>query len=163
TRSSSLCSFSAWSAPCISRSAGHCRLPAPAWSGGWPRRLAKSRNSGEEFFRERNVMSKSNGINFGIDRRRTLMLRAAAISAPSLLGTAAHAITPAEIKSKGKLVIGIQGDNPPWGFVDTSGKQDGFDADIGRLFAKDLGVEAEFMPLAVANRIPALTAGRVDI
>jgi polar amino acid transport system substrate-binding protein len=40
---------------------------------------------------------------------------------------------------------------------------DGFDADIGRLFAASLGVQAEFIPLAVANRIPALTTGRVDV
>ena len=73
------------------------------------------------------------------------------------------AATPSEIKAKGKLVIGIQGDNPPWGFVDSTGKQDGFDADIAALFAKELGVPVEFVPLAVANRIPALTTGRVDI
>jgi len=60
-------------------------------------------------------------------------------------------------------VIGIQGDNPPWGFVNTSGKQEGLDADMGELFAKELGVAVEFMPLAVANRIPALTTGRVDV
>jgi len=75
----------------------------------------------------------------------------------------AFAITPAEIKAKGKLVVGIQGDNPPWGFVNTSGKQEGFDADVGAAFAKELGVAVEFVPLAVANRIPALTSGRVDI
>ena len=65
--------------------------------------------------------------------------------------------------SRGKLLIGIQGDNPPWGFVNTSGAADGFDAEIGKAFAKFLGVEAEFVPLAVVNRIPALTTGRVDI
>src|SRR5476651_2621090 len=75
----------------------------------------------------------------------------------------AFAVTPAEIKAKGKLVVGIHGDNPPWGFVNTSGKQEGFDADIGTAFAKELGVSVEFVPLAVANRIPALTSGRVDI
>lgn len=34
---------------------------------------------------------------------------------------------------------------------------------MGELFAKELGVQVEFAPLAVANRIPALTAGRVDV
>jgi polar amino acid transport system substrate-binding protein len=48
----------------------------------------------------------------------------------------------ADIKKKGTITIGIQG---------------------GRLFAAELGVKAEFMPLAVANRIPALTTGRVDV
>ena len=68
-----------------------------------------------------------------------------------------------DVKKKGVVVIGIQGDNPPWGYVDSSGKQDGIDADMGRAFAEYLGVKADFVPLAVANRIPALTTGRVDI
>jgi polar amino acid transport system substrate-binding protein len=95
--------------------------------------------------------------------RRSLMVGAAALAAPAILARPAFAVTPSDIKAKGKIAIGIQGDNPPWGYVDTSGKQDGFDADIGKLFASELGVAAEFTPLAVANRIPALTAGRVDI
>ena len=66
-------------------------------------------------------------------------------------------------QKKGTVTIGIQGGNSPWGFVNTSGTQDGFDADIGRLFATELGVKTEFVPLAVVNRIPALTTGRVDV
>ncbi len=94
--------------------------------------------------------------------RRTFLAATTALAATATIGTA-RAVTPAEIKSRGKIIVGIQGDNPPWGFVNTSGQQEGFDADIARLFAKELGVEVEFMPLAVANRIPALTSGRVDI
>jgi polar amino acid transport system substrate-binding protein len=89
---------------------------------------------------------------------------AALLAAPAVLkSTSAFAVTPDEIKKRGKVIIGIQGDNPPWGFVNTSGKQEGLDADMGELYAKELGVQAEFVPLAVANRIPALTAGRVDV
>jgi polar amino acid transport system substrate-binding protein len=94
--------------------------------------------------------------------RRTFLAATTALAATATIGTA-RAVTPAEIKSRGKIIVGIQGDNPPWGFVNTSGQQEGFDADIARLFGKELGVEVEFMPLAVANRIPALTSGRVDI
>ncbi|CDN51889.1 transporter substrate-binding domain-containing protein [Neorhizobium galegae] len=96
-------------------------------------------------------------------KRRHVLLGAAALMAAVSLGQPAAAITPAEIKAKGKLVVGIQGDNPPWGFVTSAGKQDGFDADMGALFAKELGVEVEFVPLEVNNRIPALTSGRVDV
>lgn len=98
-----------------------------------------------------------------INRRKLILAGGAFLAAPAILTRSAFATTPAEIKAKGKVVIGIQGDNPPWGFVDTSGKQDGFDADIGALFAKELGVTAEFSALAVANRIPALVTGRVDV
>ena len=77
---------------------------------------------------------------------------------------AANAGTIDDIKAKGKIVIGIQAANPPWGYVDaTTGNADGIDADMGKAFAKELGVKAEFVGLEVANRIPALTAGRVDV
>ena len=101
-------------------------------------------------------------FNLKLNRRHAL-LGAAALVAAVTLSQPAAAITPAEIKAKGKLVVGIQGDNPPWGFVTSAGKQDGFDAEMGALFAKELGVEVEFVPLEVNNRIPALTSGRVDV
>lgn len=97
------------------------------------------------------------------NRRDVLIGGAALIAMPALMTHSSFAITPAEIKAKGKVVIGIQGDNPPWGFVNSSGQQQGLDADIGELYGKFLGVPVEFVPLEVANRIPALTAGRVDV
>jgi polar amino acid transport system substrate-binding protein len=96
-------------------------------------------------------------------RRTVLVAGATLLAAPAIMTRAAFAVTPDEIKKKGKVVIGIQGDNPPWGFVNTAGKQEGLDADIGELYGKFLGVPFEFVPLEVANRIPALTAGRVDV
>ncbi|WP_163874363.1 transporter substrate-binding domain-containing protein [Rhizobium laguerreae] len=95
--------------------------------------------------------------------RRNAMLGAVALVAAVTLAQPAAAITPDEIKARGKIIVGIQGDNPPWGFVTSGGKQDGLDADIATLFAKELGVSVEFVPLEVNNRIPALTAGRVDV
>lgn len=97
-----------------------------------------------------------------LTRRRVLIGAAAVLAATSFAGSAA-AITPQEIKARGKIIVGIQGDNPPWGFVTSAGKQDGFDADMATLFANELGVTVEFVPLEVNNRIPALTSGRVDV
>ncbi len=99
----------------------------------------------------------------GLNRRQLIATGAATLAMPMLITRPALAVTPAEIKSRGKVIIGIQGDNPPWGFVNSAGKQEGLDADISELFAKELGVPAEFVQLAVANRIPALTSGRVDV
>lgn len=95
--------------------------------------------------------------------RRTVLALMAAAALPLSLPAVAHAGTVEEAKAKGKVVIGIQGDNSPWGFVNSSGVQDGLDADIGKAFAESLGVQAEFVPLAVANRIPALVTGKVDV
>jgi polar amino acid transport system substrate-binding protein len=97
-------------------------------------------------------------------RRRGFIAAAlAALVTPTVMRARAFAITADEIKKRGKVIIGIQGDNPPWGFVNSAGKQEGIDADIGELFAKELGVPVQFVPLEVANRIPALTSGRVDV
>jgi polar amino acid transport system substrate-binding protein len=98
-----------------------------------------------------------------IQTRRHLLAGAALGAAALLLPRPAAANTVAEIRRRGRVIIGIQGDNPPFGFVNSQGVQDGYDADVGRLFAAHLGVQAEFVPLAVANRIPALTTGRVDV
>jgi polar amino acid transport system substrate-binding protein len=100
---------------------------------------------------------------FLLNRRQSLLAGLGMGLAATFATSAAMADSVSDIKKKGTIVIGIQGDNPPWGFVNTSGVQEGFDADIGRAFAEYLGVKAEFAPLAVANRIPALTAGRVDV
>jgi len=100
-------------------------------------------------------------MTFG--RRSVLALMAATAALPFMAPVDAAAATLEEAKAKGKVVIGIQGDNSPWGFVNSSGVQDGLDADIGKAFAKSLGLEAEFVPLAVANRIPALMTGKVDV
>ncbi|MFN6986255.1 MAG: transporter substrate-binding domain-containing protein, partial [Rhizobium oryzihabitans] len=96
-------------------------------------------------------------------RRALLALAAATVALPFVTPGDAFAGTVEEAKAKGKVVIGIQGDNSPWGFVNSSGVQDGLDADIGKAFADYLGVKAEFVPLAVANRIPALLTGKVDV
>lgn len=77
--------------------------------------------------------------------------------------TAADARSVEDTKAAGTIRIGIQGDNCPWGCINSSGAADGYDADLGKAFADYLGVKAEFVPLAVANRIPALTTDKVDV
>jgi polar amino acid transport system substrate-binding protein len=68
-----------------------------------------------------------------------------------------------ELKSNGKIVIGIQGENPPWGFVDENNQSAGFDADFARLLGEEIGVPVEFTRVAVANRIPTLMTNKVDL
>ena len=90
---------------------------------------------------------------------RAVLLAAALLP----LAATAQARTVEEAKASGKVIIGIQGDTCPWGCINATGEADGFDADMGRAFADYLGVEAEFVPLQVANRIPALTTDKVDV
>lgn len=96
----------------------------------------------------------------------TRLSRRAVLAAGILIAAlpmAAQARSLADAKASGAITVGIQGDNSPWGFVNSSGVQDGYDADIARAFAKHLGVEVKFTPLAVANRIPALQTQKVDL
>jgi polar amino acid transport system substrate-binding protein len=86
-----------------------------------------------------------------------------ALALSMMVAGAANARSVKEAKAAGTVIVGIQGDNQPWGFIDASGVQSGFDADMAKAFANHLGVKVQFTPLAVANRIPALVTGKVDV
>ena len=95
--------------------------------------------------------------------RRTITGALASIAIFGTIGTgAAMADTLDNIKERGKVVIGIQGDNPPFGFLDTTGGNDGYDADLSKLFAEYLGVDLELVIVTNQNRIAALQVGKVD-
>lgn len=70
-----------------------------------------------------------------------------------------------EIKEAGKLVVGTSADYPPYEFhvikdgVDTIV---GFDIEIAKEIAADLGVEVEFKDMAFNGLLAALEAGGVD-
>src|SRR6266436_4626530 len=98
--------------------------------------LAKFRRIKQKQLEENAMTGKKLSM---LNRRDILLAGAVLLAAPAVMTRPAFAITPTEIKSKGKVVIGIQGDNPPWGFVNSSGKQEGLDAEIGELYAKYLG------------------------
>lgn len=71
-----------------------------------------------------------------------------------------------KIRQRGKLLVGIFTDKPPFGFVDEKGRYVGFDTDLARRFAKDLlGDEnkAEFVVVEPASRIPFLQSDKVDL
>ena len=58
----------------------------------------------------------------------------------------ASAQTVDEIKKKGTINVGLLVDFPPYGTVDAQNKPDGYDADVAKLFAKDLGVKLNSCP-----------------
>ena len=70
------------------------------------------------------------------------------------------------IKSKGKLVVGTSADYPPYEFHATvDGKDEivGFDIDIAKEVAQDLGVEIEVKDMDFDGLLVALQAGKVDM
>jgi len=68
-----------------------------------------------------------------------------------------------QIKSSGKVIIGVFSDKAPFGYVDANGDYQGYDVYFARRIAKDLGVEAEFISVEPASRVEYLKTGKVDI
>ncbi len=71
-----------------------------------------------------------------------------------------------EIKQAGKLVLGTSADYPPYEFHKEIDGQDtivGFDIEIAKEIAKDLGVELEIKDMDFDGLLLALNSGKVDI
>lgn len=95
-------------------------------------------------------------------------IRSAAFAVLAGLGLMGAAVTAnaqalENIKKAGVVRIGVMGEQAPWGSIDASGKNIGYDVDVGRLIGEELGVKVEFVPNAVAARIPNLVTDKVDL
>jgi len=73
---------------------------------------------------------------------------------------------PAAVKSRNRFIIGVKCDVPPFGYIDVQGKNQGFDVEIGRWFARYAFGRAQrvtFVCAPTAAREPLITSGRVDL
>ena len=68
-----------------------------------------------------------------------------------------------DILSKGVVKIAVPEAFAPFGSVGSSGEHEGYDVDVAKLIAKDLGVKLELVPVVSKQRIPFLETGRVDL
>jgi polar amino acid transport system substrate-binding protein len=74
-----------------------------------------------------------------------------------------------EILARGKLIVGVTSEAPPFGYIDEKGELVGFDIDIARLLAKQLfngddsAKRIEFVKQGFAARWPNVESGTVDI
>jgi polar amino acid transport system substrate-binding protein len=59
--------------------------------------------------------------------------------------------------------IAVPSDTPPFGFKGTDGQLRGLDIDMANLIAAKLGAKAKLVPVASADRIPALQQNKVDL
>jgi ABC-type amino acid transport substrate-binding protein len=72
--------------------------------------------------------------------------------------------TMAELQERGQITIGVKFDVPPFGFLNPQTDEvEGFDVDLGRAIATELGVEPEFIEAISDNRIPFLQDGTADL
>ena len=67
-----------------------------------------------------------------------------------------------DIKERGAIKIGLS-IFTPWSMRDKNGELIGFELDVGKKLAEDMGVEAEFIPTSWDGIIPALVSGKFDV
>lgn len=70
------------------------------------------------------------------------------------------------VKDKGILVLGTSADYPPYEFhkeIDGADTIVGFDIEIAKAIALDMGVELEIVDMKFEGLLPALEAGKIDL
>ncbi|WP_328584300.1 transporter substrate-binding domain-containing protein [Streptomyces sp. NBC_00370] len=73
---------------------------------------------------------------------------------------------PAEVKSKGKLTVGVKCDYPPFGYIDESSKNAGFEIDIAHQMAAYAFGDPDALTLTCvtgSNRVSFLASKRIDL
>lgn len=95
--------------------------------------------------------------------RKTMVL-GLATAAAALVANTAMANKLDDIKARGTLICGTQNASSPYGFQDPKTREYvGYDVDMCKAIAKQMGVKLEHKPLSTEARIPELKMGRVDI
>ncbi|MEX5284933.1 amino acid ABC transporter substrate-binding protein [Selenomonas sputigena] len=61
-----------------------------------------------------------------------------------------------------KIVIGLDDNFPPMGFLDENNEITGFDVDLAKEAAKRLGTEVEFKPIDWSSKEAEIQSGRID-
>ncbi|MCG8565802.1 MAG: transporter substrate-binding domain-containing protein, partial [Desulfobacterales bacterium] len=67
-----------------------------------------------------------------------------------------------KIQKRGVIRVGMS-TFVPWAMKDKTGRLIGFEIDVARKLAKDMGVDVEFVPTAWSGIIPALLTGKFDV
>ncbi len=70
--------------------------------------------------------------------------------------------TVEQVMKRGTLRVGMS-TFVPWAMKDKTGKLIGFEIDVARQLAADMGVQVEFVPTKWAGIIPALLTGKFDV
>ena len=72
--------------------------------------------------------------------------------------------TMAKLQQEGEITIGVKFDVPPFGFKNPkSGNVEGFDIDLAKAIADELGVKPKYIEALSDNRIPFLKDGTADL
>ena len=92
---------------------------------------------------------------------RTRLLVSAMLALALTVPAAADKL--ADIKARGRLLVGVTESSPPFSFRDNGQGIVGYDVDLAERVAKSLGVTTEKIAIINAERIAALQQDRVDL
>ena len=122
-------------------------------------------------------MSRRNECGGGTQSMREHRLRRRASMVPGALwaiwlltqvlcSTTSIAGTLDDIRSRGKLIVGVKTDYAPLGFIDASGNNAGVEVELAKFIAGQLlgdPAKVEFVPVVFKNRVDYLLSGKIDI
>ena len=91
-----------------------------------------------------------------------LLFRGSSSLAGSLQQQLQNESTIEQVMKRGVLRVGMD-TFVPWAMKDKTGEYIGFEIDIARRLAEDMGVRVEFVPTKWAGIIPALLTGKFDV
>jgi polar amino acid transport system substrate-binding protein len=107
----------------------------------------------------RKIMSNTLGLAFAALTSTVFTLPAMAQSTTQTLSSESVIET---IKKDGVIRIGLS-IFTPWSMRDKNGELIGFELDVGRKLAEDMGVDVEFVPTAWDGIIPQLVSSNFDV
>ena len=81
----------------------------------------------------------------------------------ALKGQRANADDLAAIKQRGRLIVGVKADYPPFGFQSPSGEIVGIEPALAADVAQTLDVKLELVPVDTSNRIQFLQRDKIDL
>ncbi|MDA9949304.1 transporter substrate-binding domain-containing protein [Paracoccaceae bacterium] len=94
-------------------------------------------------------------------KRLTKFITTAVLALPIMVTQATADL--ADILAAGTVKIAVPESFAPFGSLGASGEYEGYDVDVAKLIAADLGVELELVPVTSNQRIPFLETDRVDL
>jgi ABC-type amino acid transport substrate-binding protein len=102
-----------------------------------------------------------------VSRAAVLVLALIGVAVPNATAQSSDSDSSvAAAKKRGRLIVGVKYDFPPFGFVDEKRQVVGFEVDIARELAANLlgnRDAVELVEVSGPNRIPFLVTGKVDL
>ena len=96
-------------------------------------------------------------------RKHVAVLVSAVLAVLMLAGVASAGSTLDRILKKQELVVGTAGNQPPLNVTNKIGEIIGFEADLAKGIAMNMGVKIRFVTMPFSQLLPSLRSGKVDM